>query len=193
MAHISRPLRRRRARRFHTSRSASAASVALTVGGFVALQWLLLDVTPEAGVADGVVGATVAGALLWFTWRCGARAGLHLGRAELRVEQLVHSWVLSPDRVVRVSLDRGLNVVTSTRSITVFGLPSWRSPDWSGGSTVRRAAKAVRDWRETTPVSDGGGVERWSVRWALRDLVVVETAMVGVYALGQLAVALGWF
>lgn len=192
VTHSSGTLRRRRTHRFHTSRSTRAFSVVATVGLFAGFQWVAFDVAPEAGVVDGLVAAVVSGAFMWFVWRCGASAGVHLGSGELRVEQLFHSWVLSPDRVRAVEDERGLAIRTPARTIGVFGLSGSLIADWTGNTSVRRAGAAAREWVETAPVSGDGGVERISVRRALVTLVAVEVVALGTYALGQLAVTLGW-
>ncbi|WP_109774257.1 hypothetical protein [Quadrisphaera granulorum] len=192
MAHSSGPLRRRRARRFHTSRSTRAFSVLGTAGMFAFMQWSLFTSTPRDGFWTCLVAAAPGGALLWFIWRCGASAGINLGSRKLRVEQLFHSRVLTPDRVRAVRDERGLAIRTPARTIGVFGLSGSLIADWTGNTSVRRAGAAVREWVETTPVSGDGGVERVSVRRALLTLVAAEVVAVGTYALGQLAVAVGW-
>lgn len=192
VVHSSGPPRRRgRSRRFHTSRSTRTFCVLAATGLFGLLQSGLFVSTPRDGFWSCVVGGALIGVCLWFIWRCGASAGVHLGASELRVEELFHSWVLSPDRVLRVGTPRGLEITTPVRTIGVFGLSGSLIADWTGNASVRRAGAAVRQWAETTPVSGDGGVERISVRHALLHLLVAEVATVGTYALGQLAKALG--
>ena len=168
------PAQQRRGRpepgRSFYSRSTRAFGITLCSGLFLFGQYVLASVDSPGGVSDTLFGVCIFASLTWFIWRCAVSPGIYLSETTLRVEQIFCSWVLSRDRIREVSASRGLDLVTPLRTIGVFGLSGSLLADWSGNTSVRRAARAVKAWAEAAVIGPAG-VERVNFRRALFELL----------------------